>query len=516
MVLKSAAFVCGAVVMALELLGFRKLPPYFGSSFYVYGSLISTFLGALSLGYWLGGRLSDRYPSLRVLASLIFVSGLYTLTIPWLADIVSPYLSQQIPDVRWGSLSASVALFLAPGVLLGTVSPYILKLSTMNLAHVGNVSGTLYAISTCGSIFGTLLTSFYLIAVLPISRIILILGGVLMATALMLWVVSFRPRKASAVAPLLVGLLLAGRAAHSQGFASSQKVLHRQETMYHRIVVSQDSKWRYMSFDRSPQSGMLLKDIYYSVFRYTESFHLGLAYHPKAKSVLFIGLGGATGPKQFRKFYPEMNLDVAELDPAVVEISKRYFQWEEDARLKVIIQDGRVYIQQTPKKYDLIILDAYFADSVPFHLTTQEFFKAARERLTQDGLIIGNIIGSLKGNRSRFFRSEYKTLKRVFPEVAVFPVPEAEESASALREFARRNIMIFCLNKAQRLSREDLAQRAGKLKNARLPHLIQIARALLPPDKEPDTGRLPILSDEFAPVENLIQVRLENPEKFFR
>jgi len=301
-------------------------------------------------------------------------------------------------------------------------------------------------------------------------------------------------------------MVLSASHLQAQGNGSGSKVLHRQETMYHRIVISQDGKWRYMSFDRAIQSGMSLKDPYYSVFRYTEAFHLGPAFHPKARQALFIGLGGATGPKQFRKFYPDMLLDVVEIDPAVVELSKRFFYWEEDQNLKVTVQDGRVFLQQTSKKYDLIFVDAYYADSVPFHLTTKEFFQVVREHLTPDGVVIINIIGSLQGNRSRFFRSEYKTLRQVFPETLVFPVPEAEETPSSLRQYARRNIMVLCPLKARRLSREEILQRAAKLKNPRIPHLALIAQALLPEDKEPDTRHVPILSDEFAPVENLIQV----------
>lgn len=177
------AFVCGAIVMGIELVGSRVLSPFFGNSIFVWGSLISVFMGALSLGYYVGGWFSDKKPHLFKLAGIIYLSALFILFIPLIGKPVNNLISDLNFDVRWSTLFASTILFFCPIALLGVVSPYIIKMSTNHFDKIGVNSGSVYAISTLGSILGTLITSFYLISIIGVKAIFYCFGIILIILA---------------------------------------------------------------------------------------------------------------------------------------------------------------------------------------------------------------------------------------------------------------------------------------------------------------------------------------------
>jgi len=186
-------FLCGAAVMSFEILGSRVLAPWFGNSIFVWGSLISVFLGGLSAGYFLGGKAADMRPSTRKLGFIILVPGLLFLTFP----LYSPWISEGIfamdLGTRVSSLLASMCLFFAPSVFLGAVSPYTARLSISSLHTSGSTIGTLYALSTLGSIAGTLLTSFFLIALAGVKSLIMAEGLLLTAVSIPLLLMNQTP-----------------------------------------------------------------------------------------------------------------------------------------------------------------------------------------------------------------------------------------------------------------------------------------------------------------------------------
>ena len=180
-------FICGAVVMSFEILGSRVLAPNFGSSVFVWGSLISVFLAGLSAGYYLGGRLADINPSSRKLSLIIIAPGILLLTFPLYSVPISDWIFMKDLGVRLSPLLASLVLFLIPSVFLGIVSPYTAKLMICSLHTSGKTIGTLYALSTFGSIIGTLITSFYLITIAGVNALITGLGVLLIASAVPLY-----------------------------------------------------------------------------------------------------------------------------------------------------------------------------------------------------------------------------------------------------------------------------------------------------------------------------------------
>lgn len=179
--IKLVVFICGALVMSYEILGSRVLAPNFGSSVFVWGSLISVFLGGLSTGYYLGGKLADVRPSTRKLGSIILLPGLMFLAFPLYGTAVCDWIFGMDLGIRMSPLLASLVLFFLPSVLLGMVSPYTAKLMICSLHTSGATVGMLYALSTFGSIVGTLFTSFYLITVAGVTKLIMGQGVVLVA-----------------------------------------------------------------------------------------------------------------------------------------------------------------------------------------------------------------------------------------------------------------------------------------------------------------------------------------------
>lgn len=492
-------FICGAGVMCLEMLGFRMLPPYFGSSIYMTGSLISIFLLALSFGYYLGGRISDKKPSARVLGLIIALSGLVILIVAYLYRPLCQVIASWGLHVRWGSLLASTILFVIPATLLGMVSPFAIKLSTLALGDVGKTAGNLYAISTVGSVVGTLATSFYLIALFRLHIIIIGLGILLILLGLAL--LPLRPR-------ILLLLFLLAPVAHSYWLVdpSTFRILETKESLYHYILIGEDKDWRVMQFNRTIQSGISKKDNITSIAPYTDGFHLGLVFVPNARKVLFVGCGGATGPRQFHKLYPNIQIDIVEIDPDVVKMAKKYFYLNEDEKLKVHIDDGRVYLNRTREKYDIIIMDAYFAEAIPFHLTTKEFMEIAKKHLNPGGVLICNVIGSVSGEKSRYPRSQFKTLKRVFKNVYVFPVVFEDEKPTNYNKDISRNIILIATD-GKKLAKNQIIEGAKKLRNNIIPYIVSIAEAMLTYDLK--ISDVPTLLDDYAPVDDLIKVTIE-------
>jgi len=166
------SFTAGAGVMSMELIVSRILTPVFGSSIYTWGNLIGLVLTGLALGYFLGGRISDKDPKFRKICSIIFSAGLYIVFIPFIAPVILGFTLNALPQNQFSSLFATFALVFFPTTLLGFVSPYVIKLGTTTLHRVGNISGTLYSIATIGSIFGTFLTIFVLLPAIDVRTVL--------------------------------------------------------------------------------------------------------------------------------------------------------------------------------------------------------------------------------------------------------------------------------------------------------------------------------------------------------
>ncbi len=495
--LQFVVFTSGAVLMGLEIIGSRVLAPYFGNSIFVWGSLISVVLAALSLGYYWGGQLSTRSPSFVGLLILLLIPGVLIFLLPFIYPQVNYWIANVNFGNRMNPLIASAIYFLPPGIFLGTVSPYAVRLSATALATVGSTAGTLYALSTAGSIFGTLITAFYLIPVLGVTGIIHSLGLTLMCLSTLSGAIFYLHRSRKAVTIFWLAMISGFMA--STGLARAKNI-YEKDTFYHRIRVEQDSEARYLYFDRTLQSAMNLNDPTSLRLQYPRFTSLGLTLKPDPKKILIIGLGGGSIAKKYNHEFPTMELDVAEIDPEVIEVAKKYFFFQEGKNVRVHAQDGRLFLMRAPKRYDIVLLDAYYADAVPFHLTTREFFQIADSKLTSKGAVVVNMIGSVTGPRSKIVRSMIKTLKGIFPQLYVFPTLGADEASL----WNSQNIIIVASKDPERVSIQEIVKRAESLGRGLFPDSLQdITDSYY--DGPISADDVPELTDDYAPTDSLLQ-----------
>ena len=521
-------FTSGAVLLGLEIAASRVLAPFFGNSLFVWGALIGVVLAGLSIGYWAGGALGDRFPDPRLLLGVMALGALLVLAVPVVDDRVLRAVASLDAGPRLSPLLSATLLFGLPSVVFASVSPIAVRLSARSVTSVGRTSGRLFAISTAGSIAGTFATAFVLIPEFGTNQLlgqaaaVLLAAVALYALAERLWLAG-----AAAVAATLAATVasfalapdgggrLTGAAARNysplyelRGQVDTQRVdygseglevVFRKDTRYHGLAVVEDDDSRYLRFDSSYQSGMFLERPFATKFEYTDYFNLGLAYNPDARELLFIGLGGGSAPKRMWRDFPRLRQQVVELDPVVVDVAYRFFRLPRSPRLRVEVDDGRRYLDRVEKRWDVIAIDAFFADSLPFHLTTLEFLELVRSRLAPGGVVVTNIIGSLEGPGSKLFRSLFRTYSAAFPTVLAHPVVlEANPDNGLLR-----NIMVVASEGAAP-AEGFLAERWQRLR-ASSPSAPDLSKEIRDRyDRQVRTDDVPTLTDDYAPTDALL------------
>jgi len=499
-VLLVVAFLSGGTLMALEIAGSRLLYPHFGGDIFTWASLIGVFLAALTIGYFWGGKLVDRFPSAWPLSVFLLAAGAFIMLLPRYSWGWCDALAARDLDARVGPLLAAVILFFLPGVLMGTTSPFVIRLTARSLEHVGETAGIVYAVSTLGSILGTLGTAFFLLSYMGMRNIQYLLGGVLMVTALLAALVALLARggrgRAGTPIPAALVLLSLLAVAAAPGHAKERILLER-DSPYHHLFVTEEGDYRWLRADNVWHTEMRLSDPHGRGLPYADYIDLAFLYNPDIRSVLVIGLGGGTIPKRFVRDYPKVTVDAVEIDPDVIKIAARYFDVKPQARLRISESDGRQFLRRSKAKYDLIVLDAYYADTVPFFLCTKEFFQIVQDHLSSNGVFVNNTIGTLSGSKSKFFRSVYRTMKEVFGRTYAFTVPEAGPIM---------NIEIFALKSGQQVSIETVRTRAEQMQGKVIkdPDLLKrVGNYLSAPV---DTNGVPTLTDDYAPVDALLHL----------
>jgi spermidine synthase len=499
--LELLVFVAGAVLMGLEIAGSRVLAPHFGNSVFVWGSLISVFLIALSLGYLLGGRLADRCPSHALLNTICLLVSLFILAIGLFARGLCELLVDAGLGEQAGPLVASSLLFLLPSIGMGMVSPFAIRLATQSLGSIGKISGTLYALSTGGSIVGTLFTTFVLIPLIGVSAILKVLGLALLLAALGTF--PFLKRTHAALAMLVVGLSIVGLAAFPASLSSARRSANTildVDTPYHHISVVDDRGARSLRFDGYTESAITKTPPYPSLAEYTKYFHLAFLANPDIERTLFIGAGGGVGPREFHMQKPYMRIDVVDIDPEVLRIARRYFFLDDDPQINLFSQDGRLFLRKTTNRYDCVILDAFSAGGqIPFHLVTQEFLESCRSKLEPGGVFMMNINSAIEGPLSPIFHSMYRTIASVFPTTYVFAVHHRDIGTTE-----SMNIIFLATQVDHRISAAEwnaLAKRHHSLSYISDAQIKDMVGDLI---AEPaDLASAPIFVDDFAPIETM-------------
>ena len=425
--LELTVFVCGALVMTYEIIGSRLLSPYLGASTYVWTSLIGVILGALSLGYWLGGVIADKKPDLKILASVIFFAGGIVSATILLKDLILSFIAQMPFGLEIKSIVAALLLFAPASVLLGFVTPYAVKLKMSTLADSGKTVGRLYALSTVGSIIGTFLAGFFLIPFVGSEKTLYLIGATLIGLSIALAPFALTAKNIAVLILFVMGIFVSELKVY---YLRQTNDLHDIDTEYSRVQVFQTIEpetkkpIRAMAIDPFFTQSAMFLDSDELVLEYPRYYHLLRHFKPDFQNTLLIGGAGYSFPKDYLSKYPNAKIEVVEIDPQMTEIARRFFRLQDNSRLKITHQDGRIHLNQTASdQYDVVLMDAFSSlFSVPFQLTTVEAVSQISRVLKDDGVIIFNIGGAIKGDASRFLQAELKTYRQVFPKVYLFKI----------------------------------------------------------------------------------------------
>jgi len=437
-------FVCGAVVMTYEIIGSRILAPFIGTSTYVWTSLIGVILAALSLGYWLGGRMADRHPDVKILAAVIFIAGGLVSFTTLAKEVVLSAISAANVGLEFKSVIAALILFAPASVALGFVTPFAVRLRMSSIGEVGKTVGRLYALSTVGSIVGTFAAGFFLIPFVGSVRTLYVIAACLFGVSILLVPFALSRVNVSVLLLFLLGISVSELSRYGLLYAYD---LHDIDTEYSRVQVFRstdrktDQPIQALSFDPYSTQSAMFVDSEELVFEYTKFYHLIHSIKPNFQRSLMIGGAGYSFPKSYLAAYPNALLDVVEIDQRMTEIARQFFRLQDNTNLRIVHEDGRVYLNRAESgQYDAVLMDAFGSLlSVPFQLTTREAVQNISRVLKDDGVVIFNLGSAIDGPSSKFLQAEFRTYQDVFPRVYLFKVaPERPD------EDLQNLIMVAC------------------------------------------------------------------------
>lgn len=439
-ILEIIILLAGTITMVFEIVGSRVLGPYFGASIFVWTSLIGIIMGSLSLGYWLGGKFSEKSSSFKFLSWMLLAAGLFIFLNAIGHDYVIKRIIKYVPDFRLKTVISVLILFGPASIFLGMVLPYAIKLKIETIQTSGAIIGNLYALSTIGSIIGTFLAGFILVPVFGFNNILFVLSFILIVLPLFDFI---RKRK---IIPLSISAVLI----FSVSFFWFKK--HNLEldyidtdTQYNRVLIYNTTDQvtgrpvKMLNVNDEQSSAMYLDkddDLVFEVLKY---YRLVEHFNPNFKTSLMIGGSGYAFPKDYLNRYPWASMDVVEIDPGLTELARLHFNLPDDKRLNIFHEDGRTFINRCDSKYDAVFMDAYKSMiTIPFQLTTQEAVQHIFEMLNENGAVYANVISSLDKKNNYFLRAEVATYQSIFPQVYLFPVQypnPAEEEKSKFQNF---------------------------------------------------------------------------------
>ncbi len=417
-------FLTGASVMVIELLGTRMIAPFYGASLYVWSSLISVTMIALAIGYFVGGRWADSAKRTG-LSLIIALAAILTLLIPWLTR---PILLATDPlGLRAGAFVSALILFSPSLTLLGMVGPFAIKLSTARLDGVGNSAGSIYAVSTVGSVVGTLILGFFLFPLVGSREILVGLGVLLLVLAVLVGLYEKNKLGVSvAVMPsvllAIIGLSLLPKivgAGHPYTGGNSFQIQSERESLYGwvRVIDQQSRDLRLLTSDASTIGAASISD---GQSRLSYQDIVGLIPGLSAKKMtraLIVGLGAGHMAKVLHERYGIVT-DTLEIDPAVAEAAVDYFGYKPTGQ--AIVGDARYEIRHLQGPYDLIIHDCFTGGSEPAHLLTTETLAQLRGLLSEQGILALNFVAFSHGQHNTALASVARTIAQVFPQQSVF------------------------------------------------------------------------------------------------
>jgi spermidine synthase len=488
-------FISGMTTLAIEMTAERLLGSVFGTSNLVWASIIGLILMYLTAGYFLGGYLADRFPAFRVFYSILVWAAILVTISTVLARPVLRLASQAFDELQLGPLFGSFAvvllLFAVPVTLMGTASPFAIRLAVHDTRTVGIISGRIYAVSTLGSFIGVFLPVLVLIPPIGTYRTLIVLSGILLITALygLMHSSGWRAALPYAWAPLLLIFLfwwgLPGTDRISRG------MIYETESSYNYIQVLEQDGFRLLRLNE----GQGVHSIYHPEQLIYEGpweqvlaapFFNPAPYDPaRLQRMAIVGLAAGTTARQATEVFGPIQIDGYEIDPEIVDAARAYFDMNMD-NLNVFVEDGRWGLAHSPHRYDVISVDAYRPPYIPWHMTTQEFFQIVRDRLTDDGVMVINVGRSPEDRR--LINTLSSTIRTVFPSIHVVDIPNTF------------NTIIYAT--VQPTSSDNIRDNLIHLYHQGDLHpLLLYAMGTAANNLQPEPGQDQVFTDDHAPVE---------------
>lgn len=268
---------------------------------------------------------------------------------------------------------------------------------------------------------------------------------------------------------------------------------------HHHIRVYDHNGIRTLSFDGSMETRMSLADPSQGHFEYTEHFHMPWLWNGLITNVLVMGLGGASTQRSYARYYPHVTVETVEIDPMVLQVAKSFFHFKESPRQIVHVSDGRVFLRRTENIYGVILMDAYvqnrYGGAIPAHLATKEFFALAASRLSTNGVLCYNVIGSMQSSAADLVGGIYRTMKEIFPQIYSFPSKES------------KNVVLLATKTPGKVDFNTLNQRANSLVYHKRITLPKFRERLYDFRADPPLNHhlCSVLTDDFAPVDGLLK-----------
>jgi spermidine synthase len=460
--LELLVFSVGIATLGAEIAAARLMAPFFGASTIVWANTIAIVLVALSIGYWFGGRMADRHPTLRALCGTVLAASVLFAAIPFVAD---PFLSLSVDafdsysiGAFAGSLFGVLVLVAVPVLMMGATSPWAIRLKMHAVEDSGQMAGRMYAISTVGSLLGTFAAALLLIPLVGTQRTFLIFALITSTVAAL-----GLPRRYLLVPAAVAALIFIPVGTVKD--ADDGVVIHEADTEYQyaRVVELPDGE-RHLELNE----GLAVHSVYRPDTVLTGNVWDGYLIEPFSvrdeppARIAILGNGAGTTARAYAEYFPNTLIDGVEIDGELHEIGKRWFGLRERPQLKLYTEDARPFLRRIDARYDAIFVDAYRQPYIPFYLTTVEFFDLAREKLNPGGVLVVNV-GHPEGS-DELEKVLSATVGEVFPHVARDPLEDvntllvaAEEPPTAdnLREVASSlpaDLRPLALNTASRLA----------------------------------------------------------------
>lgn len=500
MLLLLVVFFGGVTSLGVELAASRLLDPYFGNSIIIWAVLIGLVLLYLTVGYYVGGKWADRQPYHRRLYQITAWAAFLIGLAPFVARPVLIWsvkgFAEYSAGILAGSLLGVVALFSVPVTLLGCVSPFAIRLAMedSSVKSAGNVAGGLYALSTVGSLVGTFLPVLVLIPNIGTRNTFLTLSFTLLAVSLvgLFWELKGRALPYLVMPVTLLALIVIWPGGIIKP-AEYGELLYETESAYNYIQVVQveDEVWLKLNEGQGVHSiydadSVLVGGIW-DYFLIAPYFNNPPFTAGQVGSLALIGSAAGTVPKEYTAVYGDIPIDGAEIDPEIIRVGREYFAMNEP-NFNAVAQDGRYFLVNSPRRYDVIAIDAYRPPYIPFHLTTREFFRQCKEHLTENGVVAINV-GRTRTDWS-LVQVLASTLKAEFPNV--YTVDLAQPGQDLI------NVLVVATRQPTRP--ENLAANTALMAH---PLLKRVAEEAVPRAAEFTTPTV-VFTDDKAPVEQVV------------